>query len=125
MDAKSDPTAALRDTGPGDGLPAFASGGVAAVWLDRQDRIREATTSAAGMLGFEPRALVGLLLADLAAEGWRTAAEVAAARVRFGSTDSFELLLRGRSGRQTLVEMTAQSQPLPNGEAGAVITGRL
>jgi len=121
MDAKTDLTPGLQDVGPGEGVPAFASGGVAAVWLDHQDRIREATTSAAGMLGFEPRALVGRQLADLAAEGWRTAAEVAAARVRFGSTDSFELLLRGRSGRQTLVEMTAQSQPLPNGEAGAVI----
>lgn len=106
---------------PSAGTPAFASGGVAAVWLDRQDRIREATASAAGMLGFEPQALIGRQLADLAAEGWRTAAEVAAARVRFGSTDSFELLLRGRSGRQTLVEMTAQAQPLPNGEPGSVI----
>jgi two-component system NarL family sensor kinase len=121
MDAKSDLSAGLGDAVPGDGVPAFASGGVAAVWLDQQDRIREASASAAGMLGFEPRALIGRQLADLAAEGWRTAAEVAAARVRFGSTDSFELLLRGRSGRQTLVEMTAQSQPLPDGEPGSVI----
>jgi len=97
------------------------SGGVAAVWLDREDRIREATASAAAMLGLEAPALVGRQLADLAAEGWRTAAEVAAARVRFGSTDGFELLLRGRSGRQTLVEMTAQSQPFPNGEPGSVV----
>ncbi len=121
MDAKSDALTGLQDAGSGEPVPVLASGGIAAVWLDRQDRIREATASAAGMLGFEPQALVGRQLADLAAEGWRTAAEVAAARVRFGSTDSFELLLRGRSGRQTLVEMTAQSQPLPNGEAGAVV----
>jgi two-component system, NarL family, sensor kinase len=121
MDTKSDLQAVSRELGPGEGVPIFASGGIAAVWLDREDRIREATASAAGMLGFEPQALVGRQLADLAAEGWRTAAEVAAARVRFGSTDSFELLLRGRSGRQTLVEMTAQSQPLPNGEPGSVI----
>jgi two-component system NarL family sensor kinase len=121
MDAKADALTGPRDPRVGDGLPVFASGGVAAVWLDHQDRIREATASAAGMLGFEAQALVGRQLADLAAEGWRTAAEVAAARVRFGSTDSFELLLRGRSGRQTLVEMTAQSQPLPDGQPGAVI----
>ena len=121
MDAKTDASGGFQDLGSGDGVPAFSSGGVAAVWLDRQDRIREATASAASMLGFEPQALVGRHLADLAAEGWRTAAEVAAARVRFGSTDSFELLLRGRSGRQTLVEMTAQAQPLPSGEAGAVV----
>ena len=120
MDAKSD-TSTFQDTQPGEGVPAFASGGVAAVWLDRQDRIRQATASAAGMLGLEPQALVGKQLADLAAEGWRTAAEVAAARVRFGSADSFELLLRGRSGRRTLVEMTAQAQSLPNGEPGSVI----
>jgi two-component system NarL family sensor kinase len=121
VDAKPDFLSAPRELEAGVGPPAFASGGVAAVWLDRQDRIREATASAAGMLGFEPQALVGRQLADLAAEGWRTAAEVAAARVRFGSTDSFELLLRGRSGRQTLVEMTAQAQPMPNGEPGSVI----
>ncbi len=121
MDAKSDHSTGSPEIRTGEAVPAFSSGGVAAVWLDRQDRIREATASAASMLGFEPQALVGRLLADLAAEGWRTAAEVAAARVRFGSTDNFELLLRGRSGRQTLVEMTAQAQPLPNGEPGSVI----
>lgn len=121
MDAKSDTTAGWLDTGPGATSPAFVSGGVAAVWLDREDRIREATASAAAMLGLEPPALIGRQLADLAAEGWRTAAEVAAARVRFGSTDGFELLLRGRSGRQTLVEMTAQPQPFPSGEPGSVV----
>ena len=121
VDVKPDFLGAPRESEPGLGVPAFASGGVAAVWLDHQDRIREATASAAAMLGFDPQTLVGQQLADLAADGWRTAAEVAAARVRFGSTDSFELLLRGRSGRQTLVEMTAQAQPLPNGEPGSVI----
>ena len=121
MDAKAEPDVGFPEAGAVVGLPAFVSGGVAAVWLDQRDCIREATAAAASMLGFEPQALVGRHLADLAAEGWRTAAEVAAARVRFGSTDSFELLLRGRSGRQTLVEMTAQSQPLPDGEPGAVV----
>ena len=121
MDAKADVSTSLHDAGPGERMPAFSSGGVAAVWLDGQDRIQQATASAAGMLGLDAQALVGKHLADLAAEGWRTAAEVAAARVRFGSTDSFELLLRGRSGRRTLVEMTAQSQALPNGEPGSVI----
>jgi two-component system NarL family sensor kinase len=121
MDAKSGALGSHEAPAPAEGIPVLASGGVAAVWLDQQDRIREATASAAGMLGFDPQALVGRQLADLAAEGWRTAAEVASARVRFGSTDSFELLLRGRSGRQTLVEMTAQSQPLANGQPGSVI----
>jgi two-component system NarL family sensor kinase len=111
----------LAESGPGRVSSALASGGVAAVWLDKEDRIREATAGAAAMLGYEPQALVGRQLADLAAEGWRTAAEVAAARVRFGSTDSFELLLRGRSGRQTLLAMTARAQPLPDGESGSVV----
>lgn len=113
--------AGLADSGSLSGVPEFASGGVAAVWLDHEDRIREATASAGAMLGFEAQAMVGRTLADLAAEGWRTAAEVAAARVRFGSTDSFELLMRGRSGRQTLVVMTARSQALPSGEPGSIV----
>jgi two-component system, NarL family, sensor kinase len=121
MNAKSEVSPGWLDGGPSESLPAFASGGVAAVWLDGEDRIREATASAAAMLGLDPQALIGRQFADLAAEGWRTAAEVAAARVRFGSTDDFELLLRGRSGRQTLVEMTAQAQAFPNGEPGSVV----
>src|SRR6267154_2462633 len=121
MDVKLQGSSELDPSGHKGPVPPFASGGVAAIWLDREGRIREATASAAGLLGFEPPDLVGRQLADLAAEGWRTAAEVAAARVRFGSTDSFELLLRGRSGRQTLVEMTGQAQPFPNGEPGSVI----
>jgi two-component system, NarL family, sensor kinase len=121
MDVTPQALTDLAETGPGAATPAFASGGVAAVWLDKEDRIREATASAAAMLGYEPQALVGRPLADLAAEGWHTAAEVAAARVRFGSTDSFELLLRGRSGRQTLLAMTARAQPLPDGEPGSVV----
>ena len=121
MDLAAPALTGLAETGPYVGVPEFASGGVAAVWLDHEDRIREATAAAGSMLGFEPQALVGKQLADLAAEGWRTAAEVAAARVRFGSTDGFELLLRGRSGRQTLVVMTARSQALPNGEPGSIV----
>jgi len=121
IDVKVHELSELDSPGQANAATPFASGGVAAVWLDRDDRIREVTASAAAMLGFEAPDLVGRQLADLAAEGWRTAAEVASARVRFGSTDGFELLLRGRSGRQTLVEMTGQSQPFPNGELGSVI----
>jgi len=93
---------------------------VAAVWLDRDDRIREVTASARPCSASRRRTCRPAA-GGPAAEGWRTAAEVASARVRFGSTDGFELLLRGRSGRQTLVEMTGQSQPFPNGELGSVI----
>jgi two-component system NarL family sensor kinase len=91
----------------------------AAIRLDAGGRISDATLSAAAMLGFEPQELRGRSLKDLALEGWQAAAEVASARVRFGATESFELALRGRSGRRTLVEMTARSGA--GGAEGAVV----
>ncbi len=50
----------------------------------------------------------GRTLADLAAEGWRTAAEGVTARILLGALESCELLLCGRSGRRTLLRMTAR-----------------
>jgi two-component system NarL family sensor kinase len=96
----------------------FASS-AAAIRLDPKGRISEATPSAAAMLGFEPQELRGRSLKDLALDGWQAAADVATARVRFGATESFELALKGRSGRRTLVEMTARA-PGSDG-AGALI----
>jgi two-component system NarL family sensor kinase len=109
-------------------------GSAAAVRLDRNGLISDATVSAAAMLGFEPGEMRGRSLKDLALEGWQTAAEVASARVRFGATESFELALRGRSGRRTLVEMTARADVVvaeavgesagdPVGEAAGQSTG--
>lgn len=89
-------------------MPSLA-GTAAAIRLDAKGRISDATASAAAMLGFEPQELRGRTLKDLALEGWQAAADMAAARVRFGATESFELALKGRSGRRTLVEMTAQA----------------
>lgn len=77
-----------------------------AVRIDADGRIREAGATAAAMLGFQPQELQGRSLQDLAVEEWRAAAEVAVARIRFGAVDQFEIALRGRSGRRTLVEMT-------------------
>ncbi len=117
-------------TGPGDPaasgdppdanfvVPVLACS-VAAIRLDAKGCISDATVSAAAMLGFEPRELHGRSLKDLALEGWQAAAEVAAARVRFGATESFELALKGRSGRRTLVEMTARNGV--DGSSGAVL----
>jgi len=92
-----------------ESLPSLSSlpGTAAAVTIDAQGCIREATIPAAAMLGYEPPQLLGRSLREIAAEGWQAAADVAAARVRYGSLESFELALRGRSGRRTLVEMTA------------------
>ena len=100
-------------------MPAPLAGNVAAIRLDAQGRIVDATVSAAAMLGYEPTDLHGHTLSDLALEGWQAAAEVATARVRFGATESFELALKGRSGRRTLVEMTAGTGS--NGAAGVVV----
>ena len=100
-------------------LAPTASSSAAAIRLDPQGRISDATVSAAAMLGFEPQELRGRSLKDLAIEGWQAAAEVAAARVRFGATESFELALKGRSGRRTLVEMTARAGA--DGKDGAVV----
>ncbi len=80
----------------------------ASVRLDAEGRIRDASPVAAAMLGYEPMALTGRTLTELAAQGWRDAAEVASARVRYGSTEDFALLLRGRSGRLSLIEMVAR-----------------
>jgi two-component system NarL family sensor kinase len=85
---------------------------VASVDLDSEGRIRHANAAAAAMLGYEPAALTGRLLIDLAAPGWRDAAEVAAARVRYGATENFVLMLRGRSGRLNLIEMVARPTAL-------------
>jgi len=104
------------------GVPPFLSAlgsSAAAIRLDNQGRISDATVSAAAMLGFEPQELRGRSLKDLVLEGWQAAAEVAAARVRFGATESFELALKGRSGRRTLVEMTARAGA--GTDAGAVV----
>jgi len=100
-------------------LAQAQAGSAAAIRLDPQGRISDATVSAAAMLGFEPQELRGRSLKDLAIEGWQAAAEVAAARVRFGATESFELALKGRSGRRTLVEMTARAGA--DGKTGAVV----
>ena len=94
-------------------------GSSASVWLDTEGRIRDASAAAASMLGYEPMALTGRTLIELAARDWRDAAEVASARVRYGATESFELLLQGRSGRMSLIEMAARPVVDAQGNAQA------
>ena len=104
---------------PFDAAPLAASS--ASVWLDIEGRICDAGAAAASMLGYEPIALAGLTLTDLAATGWGDAADVASARVRYGATESFELMLRGRSGRLSLIEMAAHSKPDAQGKPEAFV----
>jgi two-component system NarL family sensor kinase len=81
---------------------------IAALRLDRNGRIVDATEEAASMLGFTPEALHSLTLGDLAADRWREMADGATARILCGDTKSFQLMLRGRSGRRTLVQMVSR-----------------
>ncbi len=81
---------------------------IAAVQLDTEGRIVDITEEAASMIGFAPDALRGLSLGDLAAEQWRMLADGATARVLLGDSKPFQLLLRGKSGRRTLVQMVSR-----------------
>ena len=108
-----------EQSSPGAFVAPGSGTSTAAIRLDPQGKISDATVSAAAMLGFEPQELCGRTLKELAIEGWQAAADVASARVRFGATESFELALKGRSGRRTLVEMTARAGN--NGKAGTLI----
>ena len=81
---------------------------IAALRLDRNGRIVDATIEAASMLGFGPEELRGLTLGDLAADRWRDMADGATARILLGDSRSFQLMLRGRSGRRTLVQMASR-----------------
>jgi two-component system, NarL family, sensor kinase len=81
---------------------------IAALHLDWGGRIVDATAEAASLLGFMPGDLHGLTLGDLAADQWRDMADAATARILVGDTGSFQLLLRGRSGRRTLVQMISR-----------------
>ena len=93
---------------------------IAALRLDRNGQIVDVTVEAATMLGFRAEELHGLTLGDLAAEQWREMADGATARVRLGDARSFQLLLRGKSGRRTLVQM-ASSRVVQDGEVSYVL----
>ncbi len=80
----------------------------AAVLLDTGCRITDITRDAAAILGCTPEQLRGRTLIDLAADGWRAAAESVTVHVRSGATESRELMLRGRSGRRELVQIAAR-----------------
>ena len=93
---------------------------IAALRLDRRVRIVDVTPEAASVLGFRPHDLHGLTLSDLAAEQWSALADGATARILVGDTRSFQLMLRGKSGRRTLLEMV--SKPVEeNGEVSYVL----
>lgn len=85
--------------------PRTDEGAVAAIAVDSYGRVLEATSGAAAMLGLEPADLHGRTLSDMAADGWSWVVQNALLRLVSGQVDPFELLLCGRSGRRTLVQM--------------------
>lgn len=86
--------------------------------LDEHGRIADITADAAAMLGYEAEALIGRTLADLAAPGWEAVADGFAARIRAGATDPLEVMLCGRSGRRTLLQMRARGVDAPGRVSG-------
>ncbi len=92
----------------------------AAVVLDARGRIVRASSPAAAMLGFKPDELLGRTLDELAADDWRAAVSVALSRMRAGSVGPFELMLTGRTGRLTMIEMAVQ--PCADQSGAAAVT---
>ncbi len=87
------------------GRPRTDEGAIAAIAVDADGRVIEATSGAPAMLGLDPVDLHGRTLSDMAADGWSWVVQNALLRLVSGSVDPFELLLCGRSGRRTLVQM--------------------
>jgi len=83
---------------------------VAAVVINADGEILEATEVAASMLGYAIADLVGRSLQDLGADGWRWSITNALMRLASASPKPFNLQLLGRSGRRALIEMI----PRPN-----------
>ena len=83
---------------------------VAAVLINAQGEILEATEVAASMLGYSMSDLVGRSLQDLGATGWRWSITNALMRLGSACAKPFNLQLLGRSGRRALIEMI----PRPN-----------
>jgi two-component system, NarL family, sensor kinase len=98
--------------------PHLQSAIAAVVLIDESGGIVDITADAAAMLGYEPQALLGSTLTDLAAPGWKAVAEDVIACIRSGTTDLPELMLRGRSGRRTMVQMRARELDSPARAAG-------
>ena len=109
---KTDPD--LQQHMAADARSASQSSSVTAVALfDERGRIVDITAEAAEMLGHEPEALLGRDLADLAAPGWKSVAADATVRIRSGATELLEVMLSGRSGRRTMVQMRGREVESP------------
>ena len=91
-----------------EALDPRAAREIALVRINQNGTIREASASAAAMLGYSPEDLSGRLLVDLAALGSRTAVLTATSKFAFGTGETFELQLHGRSGRRTNISVVVR-----------------
>jgi two-component system NarL family sensor kinase len=90
--------------------------------LDGQGRILGASSAAAALLGYKSDELLGRTLDELAASDWRAAVDVALSRMRAGAGGPFELMLTGRTGRLTMVEMALQPTADRTGDQAVTLT---
>ncbi|HQR72207.1 MAG TPA: hypothetical protein PLE54_16500 [Burkholderiaceae bacterium] len=105
--------------------PRFPDEGpVAAILIDENGSLQRATVAAAELLGFSNANLVGRGLGELAADGWQGAVANALERLRSGSTEAFEAMLVGRSGRRSLLRMVPRRTAPSPGETGHVLFWR-
>jgi two-component system NarL family sensor kinase len=110
----------VQATPPARSAPRAA--GSSTVRLDALGRILRASSSAAAMLGFKPDELLGRTLDELAADDWRAAVSVALSRMRAGAGGPFELMLTGRTGRLTMVEMAVHPGADPTDQQVVTLT---
>ncbi len=106
-------------TAPVSGRLLTDEGNVAAVVIDEAGRVTETTAAANALLGRGASELVGCDLDGLVVSGWNWVVRNSLLRLASGSFDAFELLLRGRSGRRSLVRMIPQRWAMPTHADGA------
>jgi two-component system NarL family sensor kinase len=101
---------------------AARAAALSTVRLDGHERVLRSSASAPACPGYKPDELLGRALDELAASDWRTAVDVAMARMRAGAAGPFELMLTGRTGRLTMVEMVLQTTAEQSGDPAVTLT---
>jgi two-component system NarL family sensor kinase len=81
------------------------------VELNASGIILRASKAAAALLGYGSQDLAGRTLEEFAPEDWRATTQVALRRLQQHAGGSFALMMVGRGGRPTLIEMAPQSLP--------------
>lgn len=75
--------------------------GIASMIVDSNGGIVSINETAAAMIGFKPEDLVDTLLTELVIDGRRELDEILIPSMKSGQLESFDLVLRGRTGRKS------------------------